>query len=87
MSKYPLSDDFTARVIRACQILKSLDKDYFAPVITDLMSREQKTRHKKRPPKVVEVNVANQYGTRARGGSKGYVDSALIERAAKEKER
>lgn len=73
MSKYPSTDDHTARTVRAAQILKSADAEYFAEIIRDLMSKEQKQRHKPRANKAKRVELAKD-GKKIRRGSKAFVN-------------
>jgi hypothetical protein len=63
---YPDTDDYTARVMRAAQVLKEKDAVYFAPVIRALLSGEQKARRKPTARKK-RVDVA-RHGVRVRGG-------------------
>lgn len=39
--KYPDTDGPTERTIRAAQILKGIDPDYFAPVIRSMLAKEK----------------------------------------------
>lgn len=83
-SKYSSTDDLTARTTRAAQLLKHIDAAYFLPVVRLLMANEQKSRRKPRVPRAKRVDVADRYGKKARGGSKGFVDQALLDAALKE---
>ena len=59
------SDDLTARCMRAAQLLKQTDADYFAPVIRLLLAKEQTARHTNRAPRAAEIS---RNGKRVRGG-------------------
>lgn len=75
--KYPESDGPTERAIRAAQILKSLDAEYFTPVIRDLLAKEKATRHQPTKRKK-RMDVATRHGTKARGG-KVFIDLSNVE--------
>lgn len=76
MSKYPLTDGPTERAIRAAQILKSIDPDYFADVIRTMMSKEKATRHQ--PTKRKKKMEVALHGKRVRGG-KVFIDLSNVE--------
>jgi len=77
----------TKLVIEAAQVLKHKDAEKFAPVIRLLLATEQKQRHKPRENKPTRIEVADQFGGRARGGAVGYVNQQLIAAALRESEK
>lgn len=67
MSKYPASDDYTARVMRAAQLLKAADKEYFADVVRELVKDEFLKRKPHGHRRKKQMSVARN-GVRVRGG-------------------
>lgn len=65
--------DLTERVISACQILKSKDAEFYAPVIRLLMATEQQERRGTRKGKRV-VMLANVKGK----SGKFFIDSDFL---------